>query len=86
MPTVNVCRLSALGFVAAAILASGLSCSQKQQATQSQPAVSNWSDLQTELKRCHDMGVQAANDPKCQDAWNRSNAHFFGTDRSSKPK
>ncbi len=83
----NLGRLAASDILTAAVLASAASCSQKQQqVSQSKPNSPNLGDLQAELKRCHDLGVHAADDPKCQEAWNRSNAHFFGTDQSRTSK
>ncbi len=72
-------RFGALAVLAATIIASAISCSQRTPSGSrtEQPAMNA---VQSELQRCHDMGTKAADDPSCQEARRRLHEHFFGDD------
>jgi conjugative transfer region protein TrbK len=84
MIRMSLARAASHTMLAAAVATSAMSCSQRSTAAAGQSGEGAGGSLQSELQRCHDLGVKASEDPACQDAWNRSNAHFFGTDRPGK--
>lgn len=47
------------------------------------PATIETTPLQTELARCKDLGMAAADDARCKAAWAESRARFLRTDPSS---
>lgn len=83
MNSSTIGRTAALALLAAAAVASAVSCSRQDshQTPSSAPAAPS---LDAELDRCRQMGAQGDNDPACRAAWEKNRKHFFGEDQQER--
>lgn len=72
-------RLGAVGVMGLALLAAAFAPpgSKAPEPTRVLPTIAPTDPLAAELTRCRNLGLKAAGDPTCKEAWAQNRARFF---------